>query len=313
MEAIVFNDFGPATNLQPATIPDPVIQADQVLVKVKAIGVNPVEVAIRSGMAFTEPFEKLEHKVLGWDIAGVVTQAGSKVTNFREGDPVLGMIDFPQPTYGYAEYVAAPADRLARIPDTISYQEAAGATLAALTAYQGLVHYGNVQHGHKVVILNASGGVGHYGVQIAKHSGATVIGTASAAKADFLQKLGVDQHVDYRQHTIDEVVQDADVLLHGAGVDVDQALNAVKRGGRVISLIPTASDLEAKAEQQGKTGQLIMVQPSGADMQAIADLLASGAMASHIEAAYPLREAYKAHQHLEEGHTSGKVVLTVPD
>ena len=252
MEAITFTEFGPATNLQPETIPDPVIQADQVLVRVKAIGVNPVEIAIRSGMAFTEAFEKLDHKVLGWDIAGEVTQTGSQVTSLQEGDPVFGMVHFPEPAYGYAEYVSAAADHLARIPANITYQEAAGATLAALTAYQGLVHHGNLQQGQKVVILNASGGVGHYAVQIAKNNGAEVIGTASAAKGEFLQQLGVDQHVDYNQHNIDEVVQDADLLLHGAAaVDVDQALNAVQEGGSMISLIPTASDLEDRARQQG--------------------------------------------------------------
>ncbi len=312
MEAITFTEFGPATNLQPETIPDPVIQADQVLVRVKAISVNPVEVAIRSGMAFTEAFEKLDHKVLGWDIAGEVTQTGSQVTSLREGDPVFGMVHFPEPAYGYAEYVSAAADHLARIPANITYQEAAGATLAALTAYQGLVHHGNLQQGQKVVILNASGGVGHYAVQIAKNKGAEVIGTASAANGEFLQQLGVDQHVDYNQHNIDEVVQDADLLLHGAAaVDVDQALNAVQEGGSVISLIPTASDLEDRARQQGKSGKLMMVQPSGRDMQALAELLRSGEIVSNIEAAYPLREAQKAHQHLEEGHTRGKAVLTV--
>lgn len=311
MEAIVLSDFGPAGNLQPATIPDPVINDEQVLVTVKAIGVNPVETAIRSGMAFTDAFENLDHKVLGWDIAGYVSQVGSEVKGVKAGDHVFGMVDFPSPAYGYAAYVAASSEHLAPIPHNISYQEAAGATLAALTAYQGLMHHGKLQKGQKVVILNASGGVGHYAVQIAKNAGAEVIGTASSAKSDFLKEIGVDYHVDYHKHTIDEVVREADLLLHGAGaVDADEALNSVRKGGKVISLIPTAQDLPEKAENQGKQGELMMVKPSSKDMQAIADLLGSGAIKSYIEKAYPFKEAHKAHQHLEEGHTKGKVVIT---
>ena len=312
MEAITLSSFGPPFNLQPENIPDPRPSEQEVVVRVRAIGINPVETAIRSGMAFTEAFENLPHKVLGWDIAGDVVEVGAQVQQWQQGDPVFGMVYFPQPAYGYAAYVSAPADQIAKVPSNTSYQEAAGACLAALTAYQGLFRYGELQAGQKAVILNASGGVGHFAVQLAKQRGAEVFGTASGAKAPFISQLGVDHTVNYHDTTVDQALQDADLVLDGAGGKAtDQALNALRPGGKVVSLMPTATDLREKAQQQGKEGQLMMVKPSGADMENLAQLLSEGALHAHIEAAYLFREAYKAHKHLEAGRTAGKVVLTV--
>jgi NADPH:quinone reductase-like Zn-dependent oxidoreductase len=312
MEAVTLSAFGPPSNLQTGNIPDPRPSQTDVLVKVKAIGTNPVETAIRSGMAFTEAFENLPHRVLGWDIAGEVVEVGSRVQQWQKGDPVFGMVNFPEPAYGYAAYVAAPADQIAKIPFGTSYPEAAGACLAALTAYQGLFQYGELQAGQKAVVLNAGGGVGHFAVQMAKHAGAEVFGTASGAKLPFLQHLGADHPIDYHNTAVDKVLQDADLVFDGVGGEAtDQGLNALKLGGKMVSLMPTATDLEQKAQQQGKEGQLMMVKPSGTDMDNIAQLLHKDELRPHIEAAYLFREAYKAHQHLEAGRTAGKVILTV--
>lgn len=312
MEAVTFSAFGPPTNLRTENIPDPRPGQTEVVVKVKAVGINPVETAIRSGMAFTEAFENLPHKVLGWDIAGEVVEVGADVQQWQKGDPVFGMVKFPEPAYGYAAYVAAPADQIAKIPFGTSYTEAAGACLAALTAYQALFQYGSVQTGEKAVMLNASGGVGHFAIQMAKHAGAEVFGTASGAKMPFLQQLGVDHPINYHDTDVDKVLQDADLVFDGAGGEAtNQGMSALKSGGKIVSLMPTATYLEEKARQQGKKGQLMMVKPSGNGMENIAQLLNRGELQPHIEAAYLFREAYKAHKHLEAGRTAGKVVLTV--
>ncbi len=311
MDAVTLSSFGPPSNLRTENIPDPRPAQTEVVVNVRAMGVNPVETAIRGGMAFTEAFEDLTHKVLGWDIAGEVAEVGDQVQQWKVGDPVFGMVKFPEPAFGYAEYVAAPEDQIAKIPNNTSYHEASGACLAALTAYQGLFQYGSLQAGWKALILNASGGVGHFAVQLAKNAGAEVFGTSSVAKRPFLQQLGVDHPINYHKTPVDKVLQDADLVFDGAGGEaIDQGLNALKPGGKIVSLMPTATDLEEKAHQQGKDGQLMMVKPNGTVMENIAQLLNRGELRPHIEAAYLFREAYKAHEHLENGRTAGKVVLT---
>ena len=313
MEAITFTDFGPATNLKPTNVPAPEPKDEEVVVDVKAIGVNPVETVIRSGMAFTQAFEALPYKVLGWDIAGKVVQQGPKAEHWEIGDPVFGMVHFPNPALGYAARVCAPEMQLTRIPDTVTYTDAAAACLAALTAYQGLFHHGGLEQGQQIAILNAGGGVGHFAVQLAKQVGATVYATASDQKNRFLETLGADHPVDYRTQDLNDVAQGLDLVLDGAGGEAtQQGLKALKKGGRLVSLMPNATDLPDKAAREGKTGQIMMVEPSGKDMEAIAASLAKGDLRPHIEANYLFHEMYKAHQHLEAGHTAGKVVATRP-
>lgn len=310
MKAIHLEDFGSADNFKVIDAEVPGIQPNEVLVEVKAFAINPVETVIRAGYAFTEAFENLEPRVLGWDIAGKVVNVGDQVTDFQDGDPVFGMLKFPEPAMGYAAYTAAPTEHLAKIPNNATWEEAAGASLAALTAWQGLLEYGNLQQGEKVLILAAGGGVGHFAIQMAKYQGAYVIGTASAEKRSFIQYLGADEHIDYRSQSFETLVSDADLVLDAAGGDdTYRALDAVKAGGRIVSLIPTANDLADKAKDQNKSAQVMMVQPSGGHMEAIARLMEDGHVKTYIDQLYTMEAIDKAHEHVESGRTKGKVVV----
>lgn len=311
MKAAVLQDFGSVDNFSIEDVSLPSIHDEEVLIQTKAVGINPVETVIRAGKAFTEAYENLDYKILGWDVSGIVSKAGPNVKHLKEGDEVFGMVKFPDPAFAYAEYLTAPESDLALKPDDPTHEETAGATLAALTAYQGLIHHAGIRPGQKVLILAAGGGVGHYAVQIAKAYGCRVIGVASAEKRDFVRKCGADEHIDYKTRKFEDVVTDADVVLDGVGGEHSyRALNALKKGGIVISLLAIATDLPDKAAIQGKQGQIMMVQPSGKDMTQIAELLGAGKLKTHITETYPLEQIGRAHMHLENGKTQGKVVIT---
>lgn len=311
MRAIHLNEFGDVEQFQIIEIPEPAIGADEVLLSVKSFSINPVETLIRGGYAFTQAFENTYPRILGWDVAGEVAKVGSNVENFEEGDEVFGMVRFPLPANGYAEYITAPANELAIKPDNVSYEAAAGATLAALTAYQGLTHKANIQANQKVLIQAAAGGVGHYAIQIAKYMGAYVIGTSSESKRSFVLSLGADEHVDYTKQRFEDRVQDADLVWDGVGGDNSyRSLKAIKNGGTVVTLVAMATDLPQKAEQEGKNGIIMMVQPSGNDMKAIADMMESGYLQTHVDKIYKPENIADAHKYVESRRTTGKVVVT---
>jgi NADPH:quinone reductase-like Zn-dependent oxidoreductase len=189
MKAIILKDFGGVENLVPAEIPVPTIAADEVLVKLKTISINPVDAKTRSGKGVAGRMKDESPIILGWDLSGEITEVGADVTAFKPGDEVFAMIDFPKSGKAYAEYVKAKADELALKPAGISHEEAAAATLAALTSWQAFHTYAPIKPGDRVLIHAASGGVGHYAVQIAKHLGAYVIATSSAANREFVLGL----------------------------------------------------------------------------------------------------------------------------
>ena len=189
MKAIVLNEFGGIDKLLMTELALPEILENEVLIEVKAISINPVDVRTRSGTAMANHLKHNMPLILGWDISGIVTSAGIAVTKFKKGDSVFGMVNFLGHGKGYAEYVSASENHLAHKPLNITYEEAAAATLAALTAWQLLVHYAKLKAGHRILVQAASGGVGHYAVQIAKYLGAYVIGVSSAKNKDFVLDL----------------------------------------------------------------------------------------------------------------------------
>lgn len=313
MKAILLKSAGDVSNFEPADIPVPVIHQDEVLIKVKAISINPVDIKTRMGKSLYDELKNHPPVVLGWDVSGLVVEAGAAAKPFKKGDEVFGMINFPGNGSAYAEYVSAPASQLAKKPSTISHEEAAAATLAALTAWQALVTNANVSSGQKVVIQAASGGVGHYAVQIAKYLGAYVIATSSAANKNFVLSLGADQHVDYKQHRIDELVNDADFVLDPIGGDnIDPSLNAVRKGGTVIVLPSIYKELIAeKAKAKAVKGYFFSVQSNGDDMKKLAELLEKGIIRSHVSQVFPFEKMGDAHLQIETGRTVGKIVVTV--
>ncbi|MDJ1501402.1 NADP-dependent oxidoreductase [Xanthocytophaga agilis] len=317
MKAITLKETGGIEKLQFAEVPTPAINKDEVLVQVKAISINPVDAFVRQHqqalITYLQPKPDEDTFILGWDISGIVVATGDQVTQFKKGDEVFGMVNFPGHGNAYAEYVAAPASHLALKPQTINHAEAAAATLAALTAWQALMTYAKVKKGDKVLIHAAAGGVGHYAVQIAKHFGAYVIGTASTPNKEFVLSLGADEFIDYTQEKFEDRVQYADVVIDSIyGDHVLRSLDTVKKGGRVITLLTFfEGSIADKAKAKEVFTHRLGVVSNGDDMQQIATLLASAALKSHISHNYAFQELPKAHQQISTGKTQGKIVVSL--
>jgi NADPH:quinone reductase-like Zn-dependent oxidoreductase len=334
MKAIILNAFGEVSEFREATVSVPDIKDNEVLIKVHALSINPVDAKTRAGGALAKVFTDIRPIILGWDLSGEVTKIGSAVHQFKVGDNVSGMVQFPGVGSAYAEYVAAPAEHLALKPANISHKEAAAATLAALTAYQVLTEIVEKADlagkpaetagkpaeagsaplaGKRVLIHAASGGVGHYAVQIAKHLGAYVIGTSSAANRDFVLSLGADEHFDYRTQPFENVLKDIDIVVDAVGGDIaERSLNVLNKGGLVISILHRFDDrLKEKAQSMGVRGANHLVYSSGKDMKVLADWLSKGVLKSHVSAVFPFNQMGAAHTSLESGRTVGKIVLAL--
>lgn len=312
MRAVQVTDFGGSEVLRVVDIDPPSPIPTEVLVEVHAAGVNPVDWKTREGRGAAgasgpPPF------TLGWDVAGVVTELGRGVTIFAPGDRVFGMPWFPRAAGAYAEFVTAPSRQLARMPDGLSFEEAAALPLAALTSWQALVDTAHVSGGQTVLINGASGGVGHIALQVAKARGARVIGTARAVNHDFLRELGADACVDREQVPLQDAARDVDVVLDFVGGDASTAaLDTLREGGLLIS-VPSGphEDAAAEGEKRGIRVTGILVEPDGHAMGEIAALVREGRLRVHVDSTLPLEEAAKAHERLEAGGVRGKIVLTV--
>ena len=318
MRAMIINGNGEPEKLVLSEVERPRTGTDEVLVKVKAISINPVDAGVRRDRAtllrMLRPNEGEDAFVLGWDISGVVEETGSGVTEFKKGDEVFGMVNFPGNGRAYAEYVAAPANQLALKPKNISHEEAAAATLAALTAWQGLVTNAKIKKGDQVLVHAAGGGVGHYAVQIAKHFGAHVTGTGSSSKKDFVMKLGADEFIDYTAEKFEDKVKDADIVLDSIS-DPDHLLRSIaatKKGGKVVSIKSNFGDVHLNAAKAKDVQTFrLLVQSNGEDMKHIAKLMWEGKVRSHVSAKYKFEDLPKAHQQIETGKTMGKIVVVV--
>ncbi len=311
MKAIILKEAGGPENLEMAEVDIPVPGKDEVLVKVKAISINPVDIKTRKGKALYNKLMEDKPVILGWDIAGEVVGVGEDVTTLEEGDEVFGMINFPGHGKAYAEYVTAPANHLAEIPELVSINEAAAGTLAALTAWQVLVDQANVQTGEKVLIHAAAGGVGHFAVQIAKYLGAYVIGTASDANYDFVKELGAEEFVDYTQVRFEDELKEVNVVFDTVGGDYPKrSLDILKNGGRLVAIAGGITDeVKELAAKKNVTAIAYMVHSNGDDMEQLAELLEAGTIKSHISKVYAFSEMAEAHRQSETGKTRGKIVV----
>lgn len=311
MKAIALKTAGSTEQLEYIETEKPEVQNDEVLIKVKAISINPVDVKSRNGKGMYGKLKEENPLILGWDVSGIVEESKSEA--FTTGDEVFGMVNFPGHGKAYAEYVAAPANQLTLKPENISFEEAAASTLVALTAWQALVKNADVQKGQHVLIHAAAGGVGHMAVQIAKHSGATVTGTSSLKNKDFVLGLGADKHIDYQSFDWESAPKEFDFVLDTiGGGTIDDSLEVTKAGGTIISL-PTGlnEEVAAKAAAKGVKGYPIMVQSDGDDMKQIARLLETGALKPHISKIFPFEQMREAHLQQETGRTVGKIVVTL--
>ena len=267
MRAVSQDVFGDPYVLHTVEVPKPSPLPSEVLVRVHATGVNPVDAMVRSGafpMLGQPPF------ILGWDVSGVVEEVVPGVTRFDVGDEVYGMPFFPRAGNGYAEYVAVPSRQLARKPATLDHEHAAALPLAGLTAWQALVDTAGVRPGDRVLIHAGGGGVGHLAVQIAKARGAHVIATASAAKHDFVRGLGADEVVDYRTVDFTRAIRDMDVVLDTVGGPVGrQSIDVLRPGGLLVTVVDrTDTELRAATIAAGRRFAGLTVEPDHVGLEA---------------------------------------------
>lgn len=306
MKAITLQQYGGPDALEVTDQPEPKVGPDQVLVRVKAAGVNPVDWKVGAG--YLDQIQEVSFPLVpGWDVAGVVERLGADAGEFAVGDEVMGYVRKDEVRHGtYAELVAAPVRTLARKPASLDWQQAAGLPLAGLTAYQTL-HRLDVGAGDTVLIHAASGGVGSLGVQIATALGARVIGTASERNHDFLRGLGAEP-VGYGDGLAERVralapegVDAALDFIGGGTVEVSQQV--LKKPERVVSI--------ADHDVVAQGGQYLFVRPDAAGLTALGDLADAGKLKVTVDRALPLAEAAEAWQLSQAGRTRGKLVLTL--
>lgn len=316
MRAVTIKEFGGPDVLTVERVARPEPLPTEVLVRVHAAGINPVDWKTREGRGMaglqTLPL------ILGWDVSGVVEEVGFGVTTLRPGDEVYGMPWFPRAAGGYAEYVTAPARQWARKPASLDHVHAAAVPLAALTAWQIVVDTAHVQAGQRVLITAAAGGVGHFAVQFARHRGAHVIGTARAPRHPWLKELGAAEAIDYTTTRFEDAVKDVDVVIDLVGDAQDRtstrALEVLRPGGLLVAVPGGVSpELAKAAEARGVRATAFLVEPDGPALTTIANLIDSGDVTVEVEETFPLDQVREAHTRGETGRTRGKLVLTVAD
>lgn len=308
MKAVRVHEYGGPEVLKYEDAPRPEPAAGEVLVRVHAAAINPVDWKIRAG--FTKGF--LDYKlpmIPGWDLSGVVEGVGAGVTDWKAGDEVYSRPDLRRDG-AYAEYIAVKSAELARKPKKLDHVKSAAIPLAALTAWQALFDAADLQKGQRVLIHAAAGGVGTFAVQLAKWKGAHVIGTASERNHAFLKELGADETIDYSKVRFEDVVHDVDLVLDTmAGETRDRSWQVLKKGGILVSILGQPS--QEAAAKHGVRAAGVFVQPNRAELEEIGALADAGKVKPVIEAVLPLQDARRAHEMNETLHTRGKIVLQV--
>ncbi|WP_404952778.1 NADP-dependent oxidoreductase [Streptomyces sp. 147326] len=310
MRAIGQDEFGGPGVLRVVEVERPVPGPAEVLVRVHAAGVNPTDSWHRATGGLAGAVIRL-----GWDVSGVVEAVGLGVTTLAPGDEVFGMPRHPLPAGTYADYVTSPARHLVRKPAALTHEQAAALPLAGLTAWQALVDTAEVRPGQRVLIHAAAGGVGHLAVQIAKARGAHVIGTARAAKHDFLRSLGADELVDYTEAEFETAVEPVDVVVDAiGGAYGPRSLRVLRPGGTLIALAsPAEAQLADIARPLGLRAVFMAVEADQAGMREIAALAEAGLLRPELDTVLPLADAAKAHELADSRRTTGKIVLSVTD
>lgn len=317
MRAIVFEPPGDPDSLRQASIPVPSPVLSELLVRVVAAGVNPIDAKTRAGAGLSAQLPG-RPSTLGFDFSGIVVHSPFEAHPLSPGTPVFGMAAFPRSGGSYAEYVVVPSLSVARKPAALSHVEAAGVPLAALTAWGLVVETAHAHEGQRILIHAGSGGVGHFAVQFAAYFGAHVTVTASGRNAPWLRELGAAVVIDYTTTKFDEVVADVDVVIDLVGNVAantgTRSLRVLRPGGLYI-VVPTGSwpDFAEVADEAGVRATSFKVTPDGGALATVGRLLDSGAVQVYIDRVFDLSDAAAAHRHLEEGHTRGKVVLRVSD
>ncbi|ARS35425.1 NADP-dependent oxidoreductase [Pontibacter actiniarum] len=310
MKAAVYDEFGGPEKIQIREVAVPEVKEGEVLVRIKAAGVNPVDYVVREG--YLKDALPYQFPVIpGWDVAGVVEERGFSARRFNVGDEVYAYARRPVVQHGtFAEYIVIPESYLAARPQRISWEEAAGIPLVGLTAYQSLYDAGQLLEGQTVLILGASGGVGSLGIQLAKVKGARVIGVASEKNHAFMKELGADETIDYRNNNVGEAVKavapdGVDLIFDCAsGETLQQSLLALKPSGKLVSILNQGEGLDA-----GIDFQYVFVEPNARQLQHLQELADAGQLKVFVSGTYALDETAEAMKQIQTTHTTGKIVI----
>ena len=309
MKAVVINQYGGKEELVEQEVNKPNAQANQVVLKLEATSINPIDWKLREGY-LKAIFDWKFPIILGWDAAGVITDIGSNVTKWKVGDRVFSR---PETTRlgTYAEYIAIDEHLLAKLPDSISYEEAAAVPLAGLTAWQALFTHGHLKEGETALIHAGAGGVGIFSIQLAKYVGAHVITTASEKNHELLYSLGADQVIDYKKENFEDVLKDVDLVFDTIGGEVAENSYKVlkQKTGRLITIVGEPNHDTAKSHNVSAKG--IWLQPDGEQLQRMADLMENKKIKSIVGATFPFSKQgiYDAHALSETHHAVGKIVI----
>lgn len=333
MKAVQFHAFGGPEVLKYEDAPKPVPESGEVLVKVRAVGINPPDMYLRDGYRSLPPEwqPKGDFPIIpGTDISGVVEAVSDNVTTFKPGDEVYSMVRFPEGVFGaskaYAQYVTVPAVQLGHKPEGVDHEHAAAAPMSLLTAWQFLVSLGHdetnpvmpEQHvpvplaGRTVMVNGAAGGVGHFVVQIAKWKDARVIAVASSGHERMLRDLGVDEFIDYTVTKPEEHVRDVDLVVDCVGgPNTVRFVRSIKKGGALFPIFPLGYEENDEVRERGVRVSATQVRSNGAQLDELAPLLSNGTIRPVIDSTYSLAEAWKAHERAARGNLQGKLVLAV--
>ncbi|PRY09955.1 NADPH:quinone reductase-like Zn-dependent oxidoreductase [Pontibacter ummariensis] len=310
MRAATYEEFSGTEKIKVTTTDVPELKEGEVLVRIKAAGVNPVDAAVMQG--YLKDFLPYTFPVIpGWDMAGVIEDRGFSARRFKVGEEVYAYARRPMVQHGtFAEYVVVPESYLAKRPENISWEEASGIPLVGLTAYQSLYDAGQLQEGQTVLILGGSGGVGSLGIQLAKEKGATVIGVASQKNHSFMKELGADHTIDYKDTDVGAAVKEVspegvDLLFDCVSGDtLQQSLKALKSGGKLVSILNHGEDLDKHIDFS-----YVFVEPNSSQLDHLRELADAGKLKVRVSETYNLDETAEALQQIQTLHTTGKIVI----
>lgn len=334
MKAFIINKYSKDEPLHLTDIPTPSIEENDVLIEIHSAGLNQLDSKIKSGeFKLILPYKM--PLILGHDLAGIVLKTGSKVTRFKVGDEVYARAaDFYIGTF--AEYIAINEKDLAPKPTNLTMDEAASVPLVALTAWQALVESGKLKKGQKVFIQAGSGGVGIFAIQLAKHLGATVATSASTGSFEFLKQLGADILIDYKTQDFGSILKDYDLVINSQDSrTLKKSLNILRKGGKVISISgpPTpdfaknigasrlirfilsliSSGIRRKATRKGIAYKFLFMRANGLQLEEITKLIESGIIRTHLDKIYPFKKTNEALEHIQRGHSKGKIVVKIKE
>lgn len=309
MKAAVIREFGPATNLGIEEVARPTAGDGEVLVRVHAAGINPIDYKTRMGTGVNRGWKGSPFPlILGWDLSGEVVE--SRSPQFHPGDAVFSLARFPAVGAAYAEYAAVPAKDLAMKPHSLDHIHSAAIPLAALTAWQALFDHAGLHAGQTVLVHAAAGGVGHLAVQLARNAGARVIATASARNREFVLSLGADQFIDYTTEKFEDHARDVDVVFHTIAADQrPRSWSVLRKGGWLVAI--TGQIPEDEPASHGANGRFVSVRPNGIQLAKLARMADAGTLRVSVEKTFPLEDVANAHRQLELGRTRGKLVITL--